>query len=81
MNNHFTDVKIIFSSYIFNEQRPKTNILFSIFIIMSNIAVLISVLKLVYEVNVKCIWSVHIFYFIIEALDAVFIVIGLFLCL
>ena len=77
MTNYFTDVKIIFSSFVFNEKRPKTNTLFFIFIIMSSISVFISVLKLVYEINVKCIWSVHIFYFLIEALDVVFIVIGL----
>ena len=77
MTNYFTDVKTIFSAYIFNDQRPKTNIILLILIILLSISIIVSLLKFIYEINVKCIWTVHIFQFLIEALDTVFVIIGI----
>ena len=75
MTNYFTDVKRIFSVYIFNENRPSTNIILFAFIILLSISIIVNIIKLLYEINIKCIWSVHIFYFISQVFDAFFMVI------
>lgn len=72
MTNYFTDIKTIFSVYIFKDRRPKTDPLLMVFIIFLCISIIMSIVKFLYEINVKCIWNVHIFIFIIEILDAVF---------
>ena len=77
MTNYFTDVKTIFSVNILNDRRPKTNLLLFIFIILLCISVVLNIIKLFYEINVKCIWSVHIFYFCSQIFDAIFMVICL----
>lgn len=77
MTNYFTDIKNIFSAYVFNDKRPKTHPLLFVFMILLCISVVTSILKYIYEINIKCIWSVHIFLFLVEALDGVFIAIGI----
>ena len=75
MTNYFTDVKRIFSVYILNENRPSENLMLFIIIILLCIAITINIIKLLYEINIKCIWSVHIFYFFAQVFDALFMVI------
>ena len=75
MTNYFTDIKRIFSVYVLQEQRPKTSVLMFIFIILLCISIIISIIKLIYEINVKCVLSVHIVVFFSEVLDALFMVI------
>jgi hypothetical protein len=77
MTNYFTDVKTIFSVNILNDRRPKTHLMLFIFIILLCFAVVFNIIKLFYEINVKCIWSVHIFYFLSQIFDAIFMVICL----
>ena len=75
MTNYFTDVKRIFSVYIINENRPSTNLMLLTQIILLCIAIIVNIIKLLYEINIKCIWSVHIFYFFSQVFDALFMVI------
>jgi len=75
MTNYFTDVKTIYSVNILNDRRPKTHLMLFIFIILLCIAVVFNIIKLLYEMNIKCIWSVHIAYFLSQIFDAVFVVI------
>ena len=75
MTNYFTDIKTIFSVYVLQDQRPKTNTLMFIFIILFCISIVISIIKLIYEINVQCVLSVHILVFLAEVLDAVFMVV------
>ena len=75
MTNYFTDVKTIFSVNILNDRRPKTRPMLFIFIMLLCFAVVFNIIKLFYEINVKCIWSVHIFYFFSQIFDAIFMVI------
>ena len=77
MTNYFTDVKRIFSVNILNENRPSTNLMLFIQIILLCIAIIVNIIKLLYEINIKCIWSVHIFYFFSQVFDALFMVICL----
>lgn len=77
MTNYFTDVKRIFSVYIINENRPSTNLMLFIGIILLCITIIINIIKLLYEINIKCIWSVHIFSFFSQLFDAIFMVICL----
>ena len=72
MTNYFTDVKTIFSVNILNDKRPKNNLMLFIFIIMLCFAVVFNIIKLLYEINIKCIWSVHIAYFCSQIFDAIF---------
>lgn len=75
MTNYFTDVKKIFSVNILNDRRPKNNLMLFIFIILFCFAVVFNIIKLLYEVNVKCIWSIHIAYICSQVFDAIFMII------
>ena len=74
MTNYFTDVRTIFSVYIINDSRPKTNYALFYFIIFLCVAVVFNIIKLLYEINVKCIWSVHLFYFVSQIFDTLLMI-------
>lgn len=77
MTNYFTDIKKIFSVYILSDKRSKTYKLLFSFITIINITIILNAIKLIYEINVKAIWSVHLFYFIHVIFDCLFMVICL----
>lgn len=77
MTNYFTDVKPIFSVYILNDNRPTTKIILSLFIIFLSITAILNGIKFIFEINVKCIWSSHLFYLIQVVFDIVFMVVCL----
>ena len=77
MTNYFTDVKNIFSISILSDVRPKTSIMLMIFIILLSISVILSIVKFIFEINVKCVLSIHIFLFFLELFDGVFMVIAI----
>ena len=74
MTTYFSDVKTIFSAYVMNDKRPSTNLLIFIYIILFCISKIVSILKFIFEINVKCVWSIHVVSFLIEAFDATFTV-------
>lgn len=74
MTNYFTNVKTIFSVYTINHERPSTNTLLYVSLIFLIISIFISFLKLIYEMNVKCIYSIHIVTFIIKLIDIFFVI-------
>jgi hypothetical protein len=78
MTNYFTDVKTIFSVYILNDYRPRTKILFFLFFIFFFISVAIWAIKITYEINIKCVWSVHVITFLANVIDIAFIIICTF---
>ena len=71
MTNYFTDVKNIFTVYIFNDSRPKTNFVLFFFFVVLGISVILNIIKLLYEINIKCIWSIHSFYFASQVFDTI----------
>ena len=79
MTNYFTNVKTIFSVYTINHERPSTNTLLYVSLIFLIISIFISFLKLIYEMNVKCIRSIHIVTFIIKLIDIFLLLIALFI--
>lgn len=74
MTNYFTNLKTIFSVYIINEDRPSTNIFLKISLIFLIISVFLSTMKLIYEMNVKCIYSIHILLLLVKLFDIIFII-------
>ena len=77
MTNYFTDVKTIFSVYILNNSRPKTKIILSFFIILLIVCIIINGVKFLYEINIKPVWSIHIFNFFVIIFDICFMIICL----
>ena len=75
MTNYFTDVKNIFSVYILNNNRPKTKIILSIFIMIISTCIILNGVKFLYEINVKAVWSIHLFNFVGQIFDICFMVI------
>ena len=61
MTNYFTNVKSIFSVYVLNNNRPKTKIILYIIIIIYIITNIIIMIKLMFEINIKPIWLIHLF--------------------
>ena len=78
MTNYFTDVKTIFSVYILNDYRPRTKILLFLFFIFLFISVCLNTIKTIYEINIKCIWSVHIITFMANIIDCCFVIVCIF---
>ena len=74
MTNYFTNVRPIFSVYIINDARPSTNTYLYVSLIFLVISVFLSTLKIIYEMNVKCIYSIHIFIFLVKVFDITFII-------
>ena len=74
MTNYFTNVKNIFSVYIINDDRPSTNIFLYVSLIFLIISVFMSTLKLMYEMNVKCIYSIHLLILMVKLFDVIFII-------
>ena len=74
MTNYFTNVKTIFSIYTINEDRPSTNTLLYVSLIFLMLSIFLSFLKLIYEMNVKCIYSIHIIAFIVKLIDIFFVI-------
>ena len=74
MTNYFTNVKKIFSIYIINVDRPSTNVFLYVSLIFLIISVFMSTLKLIYEMNVKCIYKIHILLFLVKTFEIIFII-------
>ena len=74
MTNYFTNVKTVFSVCFINEARPSTNTLLYVSLIFLIISVFLSTLKLIYEMNVKCIYSIHLVALIVKLFDICFII-------
>ena len=69
MLNYYRNIKIIFNVFPFNNPNKKLLLIFQIFF---DISVVLEAIRLIYEINVKLIWSVHIFGFINLVIDIVF---------
>ena len=68
MYEYFHDVKKILSIDIFNTySRPKENKFLSILIYFYMVATIINIIKLIYEIMVKPVFSIHIFVLLNEA--------------
>ena len=74
MTNYFTNVKNIFSVYTINDDRPSTNVFLYVSLIFLIISVFMSTLKLIYEMNIKCIYKIHIFLFLVKSFEIIFII-------
>ena len=74
MTNYFTNVKTLFSAYVMNDKRPATNLVMLAFISLFAISKILSILKFIFEINIKCIWSIHVLAFLIEAFDTTFMI-------
>ena len=78
MNRYFDDIKKIISIDVYNSYRPSTNMfLFSIYIFYF-ISTIINVIKLIYEMVVKIVWSTHLFSFINEIFDLLLVIFSIF---
>ena len=74
MTHYFTNVKKIFSFYRMNNERPSTNVFLYVSLIFLIISVFFSTLKLIYEMNVKCIYSIHLIILMVRTFDIIFII-------
>lgn len=74
MTNYFTNVKTIFSVYTINHDRPSTNTVLYVSLIFLIISIFLSFLKLIYEMNVKCIYSIHLVTFLVKLMDIFFVI-------
>ena len=61
MINYYRNIKMIFNVFPFNNPNKKISLIFQIFF---DISVVLEAIRLIYEINVKLIWSVSIFAFI-----------------
>ena len=75
MTNYFRDAKTIFSVNILNDYRPNTKNLLFLFFIFLFVSIFFGALKLIYEIYVKFIWTVHILSFIGTTFDCLFMII------
>ena len=73
MTNYYRNVKKIFNISLFNNNFPN-NLIFIIFECLFDITVTLEIIKLIYEVNVKLMWSVHPFVFINVFVSVIFII-------
>ena len=73
MTSYFQHIKKILSISVYNNIRPSQNILF-ISQIFFSIATIINIIKLVYEINIKLIWFVHVFSFVYEIFNLVLVI-------
>ena len=73
MLNYYRNIKRIFNVFVFKDVFNSNTIVF-IFGIFFDISVALEIIKLIYEVNVKLIWSVHTFVFINSLISVFFIV-------
>ena len=74
MTGYFSNVKKIFSSNIFNEIRPSNTILLNVALAFLIISSILSLLKLIYEMNMKCIYSIHFAALLVKLFDFSFII-------
>ena len=74
MTNYFTNVKTIFSVYTINHDRPSTNTVLYVSLIFMIISIFLSFLKLIYEMNVKCVYSIHLVTFLVKLMDIFFVI-------
>ena len=77
MLNYYTNINYYFSVTPFNTYRAKYLLFVTTFIFFT-IVVFLNIVKLIYEINVKLIWSVHIFVFLNEVLDVFLIIFTIF---
>ena len=78
MNQYFHDIKKIISIDVYNDYRPSNNMFLFIIYNFYFISTIINVVKLIYEMFVKIIWSVHLFFFLNEIFDVLFIIFSVF---
>ena len=80
MINYYRNIKMIFNVFPFNNPNKKILLIFQIFF---DISVVLETIILIYEINVKLIWSVNIFPFInllIAIIYITFNIIELYVC-
>ena len=80
MINYYRNIKMIFNVFPFNNPSKKILLIFQIFF---DISVVLETIILIYEINVKLIWSVNIFPFInllIAIIYITFNIIELYVC-
>ena len=79
MYEYFHDIKKIFSINIFNSySRPKENEFLCILIYFFMVATIINIIKLIYEIMVKPIFSIHIFVLLNEACNTLLFIFLIF---
>ena len=80
MINYYRNIKVIFNVFPFNNSNKKILLIFQIFF---DVSVVLEAIRLIYEINVKLIWSVSIFAFINLLIAIIFItfnIIELYVC-
>ena len=79
MNEYFSEIKKYLSVNIFNTYtRPKEEKFLYVIIYFYMVATIINVIKLIYELMIKPIFSIHIFSFVNEACNAVLFIFLIF---
>ena len=79
MYEYFNDVKKILSIDIFNTySRPKENKFLCILIYIFMVATIINIIKLIYEIMVKPVFSIHIFVLLNEACNTLLFIFFIF---
>ena len=79
MTSYFQHIKKILSISVYNNIRPSQNILFVTQIFFS-IATIINIIKLIYEINIKLIWFVHVFSFVYEIFNLALVILLIMYC-
>ena len=78
MNRYFHEIKKIVSIDVYNGYRPSTNTFLFVMYNFYFVSALINVIKLIYEMVLKIIWSVHLFSFINEVFNILLIIFSIF---
>ena len=77
MTNYFTNIKHVFNVSVYQIYDTK-HVLFLTFFIFYIISVCLFIIKLIFEINVKLIWSIHIFEFFNSIADICAIIFTIF---
>ena len=77
MINYFTNIKHVFNVSVYQIYDAK-HVLFLTFFIFYLISVFLFIIKLIFEINVKLIWSIHLFEFFNSVADICAIIFSIF---
>ena len=78
MNQFFNDIKKFVTIDVYNTYRPGLNVLFFAMNNIFMISTIINIVKLIYEMVTKIIWSIHLCSFLNEIIDVILIVFLIF---
>ena len=79
MNEYFNEIKKILSINIFNSySRPNENKFLFIIIIFFIVSTIINIIKLIYEIMVKAVFSIHLFIFLYEVCNTILMIFFIF---